>query len=140
MMSEDKSVFDNIETLSNSPVKWTIFKFKMQKAFKARGWANHLEQSSDPSDEPLSMDSATVLTEKSRKREERKKQQAKSMAALIGKLDDTSIQMVMHLTLMHEVWSTLVSANLNASQMGIASLQNDLLNLQYKPKSDRSEE
>ena len=58
------------------------------------------------------------------------------MAALVGKLDDTAIQMVMHLTMMHEVWSTLVLANLNASQMGIASLQKDLLNLRYKPKSD----
>ena len=73
-MSEDKSVFDNIETLSNSPMKWTIFKFKMQKAFEARGWADHLEQSSDPDDEPLSMDNATVLAEKSKRHEERKKQ------------------------------------------------------------------
>src|ERR1035438_8824319 len=136
MTSEDKSVFDNIETLSNAPAKWTIFKFKMQKAFEARGWADHLEQSSDPDDEPLSTDGTTILAEKLRKREERKKQQAKSMAALIGKLDDTAIQMVMHLTTTHEVWNTLITANLNASQMGIASLRKDLLNLHYKPKSD----
>ena len=67
MMSEDKSVFDSIETLSNSPAKWIIFKFKMQKAFEARGWADHLEQSSEPEDEPVSGDTTMILAEKLKK-------------------------------------------------------------------------
>src|ERR1035438_4655710 len=97
MMSEDKSIFDNIETLSNSPAKWTIFKFKMQKAFEAQGWADHLECSSDPEDASGS-DNTTIAGEKTRRCDERKRQQVKSMAALVGKLDDTPIQLVMHLT------------------------------------------
>ena len=64
MSTEDKSLFDSIEPLSNTPGKWAIFKYKMETAFDSRGWIDHLTQSVDPTDEPHISDNTTMMAVK----------------------------------------------------------------------------
>ena len=70
-MSDDKLIFENIEALSLTPGKWTIFKFKMLTAFNAKGWGEHLIRSSDPTDEPASGDDAAMREAKADRRTKR---------------------------------------------------------------------
>ena len=122
MASKDKFIFESIETLSNAPAKWMIFKFKMQMAFEARGWGDHLVCSTDPDDEPLTTDTTTMANDKARRCDERARQQMKSKATLVSKLDNTSTQMIMHLMWLYKMWHTLLMANTSASQVRIATL------------------
>ena len=63
-MSDDKLIFENIESLSLTPGMWTIFKYKMLTAFNAKGWGEHLTLSSDPTNEPVTGDDAAIQDDK----------------------------------------------------------------------------
>ena len=122
MSTEDKSLFDSIEPLSNTPGKWAIFKFKMETAFYSKGWLDHLTQAVDPTDEPHASDDSMTTAAKQNRCERRMEQQQKSKAALLGKLDDMSTQMIMHLGTTHEIWQYLIQSNASVSQAAVTAL------------------
>src|ERR1035438_7401341 len=56
----------------------------------------------------------------------------KSKAALVNKLDTTTVELIMHLEYTHEIWQVLDQSNANISQAGIASLREELGMLKFK--------
>ena len=103
-MSDEKTLLESIEALSSTPGKWTIFKFKMQTAFDLKDWSDHLIQTFDPNDEPAEGDKTLVRDAKAEQCKKWLAQQMKSKAMLVGKLDDMTTQMIMHLDHTHKIW------------------------------------